>query len=415
MSTMTLRFILVAALAVALAPSAEAAQTLGHTGPPQPGTADATAFQLSTASPAAFAYAIPAEGGVITSWTAQAGATGGTVKLKIVDPAAGGQYEVAAESAPVAIGPGATATTAARIPVGGGGRLGLFSQGLLPTTTDGARPADLASFAPTPDPPMRSPFTPSNAGGLLVNVSAVIEPDADTDGFGDDSQDNCAGISNRAQENTDLDAQGDACDADDDGDGLDDASELVLGTNPLRGDTDGDGRSDTADNCPTVPNPGQEDTDRSGGGDPCDPDDDQDGLTDAQEVSLRSSRTDRDSDDDGVGDFEEVRRTRTKPARVDSDRDGVPDGVELGRFRLVPGLGKVGGTNARRFQRDRDTGTRTNPRRTDTDRDGLGDGREDRNRNGRRDRGETDPRTPDTDRDGRSDRRDRDPVDPRVR
>jgi hypothetical protein len=48
--------------------------------------------------------------------------------------------------------------------------------------------------------------------------------------------------------------------------------------------------------------------------------------------------------------------------------------------------------------------------RADTDGDGLPDGVEDRNRNGRRDRGETDPRTRDSDRDHVGDRRDRWPL-----
>jgi large repetitive protein len=52
----------------------------------------------------------------------------------------------------------------------------------------------------------------------------------------------------------------------------------------------------------------------------------------------------------------------------------------------------VTGTDRRRFRRDLDPRSHTNPRRRDTDRDGMPDGREDRNHNGRRDRGETDPR-----------------------
>lgn len=54
------------------------------------------------------------------------------------------------------------------------------------------------------------------------------------------------------------------------------------------------------------------------------------------------------------------------PAQLDSDGDGVPDTAE-----------RTAGTN---------------PRTADTDGDGLPDGSEDRNRDGRRDRGETDPR-----------------------
>jgi dipeptidyl aminopeptidase/acylaminoacyl peptidase len=123
-----------------------------------------------------------------------------------------------------------------------------------------------------------------------------------------------------------------------------------------------------------------------------DQDRDGDGLVTSRERRLHTSDLDRDSDDDGLSDRAEVRR-HTSPAKRDSDRDGLTDGVEAGVTRGVSDPpGRVRGTARSRFKADADPRTHTNPRRRDTDLDGRSDGREDRNHNGRVDRGETDPR-----------------------
>ena len=87
-----------------------------------------------------------------------------------------------------------------------------------------------------------------------------ISLDADGDGFNHDT-DNCPLVTNANQLNTDGDMLGNACDADDDNDGLSDAFELSIGTNPLLVDTDGDGLTDgievnTYGTSPTLSNKG---------------------------------------------------------------------------------------------------------------------------------------------------------------
>jgi hypothetical protein len=127
--------------------------------------------------------------------------------------------------------------------------------------------------------------------------------------------------------------------ADSDGDGLSDAEEDKLGTDPLNPDTDSDGVGDGIEK--RLASPGSQfDPLVSAQFKECinlsDPtaDHDMDGLTDCEEAVLRTDPYLVDSDRDGVPDLVEVRlggNPLVDDRLIDSDMDGIPNGEEATR------------------------------------------------------------------------------------
>lgn len=97
-------------------------------------------------------------------------------------------------------------------------------------------------------------------------------------------------------------------------------------------DSDGDGVPDAEDNCPNVSNANQTNTDVNlpagdAAGDACDNDDDADGLADSSEAPNNCDQFDGDTDDDGLSDGTKV-NIGTQCNDADTDNDGVNDGVD---------------------------------------------------------------------------------------
>lgn len=127
-------------------------------------------------------------------------------------------------------------------------------------------------------------------------------------------------------ENTIVYAKWDIDKTDTDGDGLYDALENYIGTDPQRIDTDNDGLSDyielTIGTDPLV-------VDSNGNGvSDFDEDGDGDGLTNGREVEIGTNLTSIDTDMDSLDDKDEVDRG-TNPTQKDSDGDGADDGWEV--------------------------------------------------------------------------------------
>ncbi len=179
-----------------------------------------------------------------------------------------------------------------------------------------------------------------------------VDDDIDDDGVPNE-EDNCPSVPNLDQVNTDATSDGgDACDDDD----------------------DNDLEPDPSDNCPLVQNPDQLDTDGDGDGDACDDDDDDDTVLDGPDnCDLVVNLDQVDTDADGAGDA----------CDGDDDNDGVPDGTDVCPTVVDPG-------------------------QTDTDQDGQGDAcDEDDDQDGWVDALDSCPKVPgpqtDTDQDGMGD------------
>jgi|GEM_PF-6191989 len=129
---------------------------------------------------------------------------------------------------------------------------------------------------------------------------------------------------------------------DSDADGLSDTEEIKLKTNPNNPDTDGDG------------------------------------LSDYDEVyTYHTDPLKADTDNDGLNDNEEIKKYHTDPQKADSDNDGIPDGVEV-----ASGLNPLDSSDAT-GDKDNDGLTNlqeyqagTNINAADSDNDGILDGDE---------------------------------------
>ncbi len=147
---------------------------------------------------------------------------------------------------------------------------------------------------------------------------------------------------------------------DTDDDGLTDAEEADLGTNPNDEDSDDDGLND-----------GREHFDI--GTDPADPDTDDDGRTDGGEMigtDFPSDPTDADTDDDGLDDGEEAGDWETDSYDSDTDDDGLTDGDEVHSYSTHPHKPDTDGDF---FSDGNEVAAGTNPTVVDTDGDGLTD------------------------------------------
>lgn len=167
--------------------------------------------------------------------------------------------------------------------------------------------------------------------------------------------------------------------ADSDGDGLPDADEVNLyTTNPLNTDSDGDGVSDILEINTHATNPKSTDSDGDGLSDGaeinvhgCNPnvaDSDGDGLNDSVEVNIHGTNPkNADSDGDGLTDAAEINTHGTNPKNADSDGDGTPDAQDI--------LG-LGDNDHDGLTDGQEASLGTNPNVADTDGDGLNDGNE---------------------------------------
>jgi len=199
-----------------------------------------------------------------------------------------------------------------------------------------------------------------------IGTSSLLV-DTDGDGLLDGDE---IGSNSEKPLDTDGDRIIDALDTDDDDDNLDTRTELLLGTNPLLADSDGDGISDgdeIGDLMDTNKTP--LDSDSDGTIDALDTEDnldqDGDGLSDQLEAILNTNPKVADTDGDGINDSIEVGDNTNEP--LDSDLDGIIDALDTTDDRDSDNDGLTDAQEAK---------LKSNPHSVDSDNDGINDNEE---------------------------------------
>ncbi|WP_375102433.1 Ig-like domain-containing protein [Paenibacillus sp. RS8] len=247
-----------------------------------------------------------------------------------------------------------------------------------PFPTDAAKPGTVNGELDTDGDGIPDSLDPDDDNDGLTDEEEIVlgtnpkHPDTDHDGINDKDDPfplDATKPGNGGELDTDGDGIPDSLDPDDDNDGLTDEQEIVLGTDPKKADTDGDGINDKDDPFPTdAAKPGtvngELDTDGDGIPDSLDPDDDNDGLTDEEEIVLGTNPKHPDTDHDGINDKDDpFPLDATKPGNggeLDTDGDGIPDSLD-------PDDDNDGLTD------EQEIVLGTDPKKADTDGDGIND------------------------------------------
>lgn len=128
--------------------------------------------------------------GVITSWRIQSGSSGGSVRLRVLRPGGPGRYTAVASS-DVGLTASGVATFTSRVPIAAGDAIGVDND-------NGAlifAPTAASTFLFQPaliDGQTGTPITNQTAARVQLLANATVEADIDLDGFGDETQDQCA-------------------------------------------------------------------------------------------------------------------------------------------------------------------------------------------------------------------------------
>jgi hypothetical protein len=170
--------------------------------------------------------------GVVTRWRVKylpSNQASGELALRVARSEGGG-FRARGKSAPVTLppmsdGPGGYVISenfAARLPIAKGEYIGVEQlSGRTPAIYRYGDPgASVIVVRPFAEGDFAQPYSDERDTEALLQ--ADIEPDRDHDGFGDETQDNCPSAFNPTQADTDSDRSADACDDDDDNDGVPD-------------------------------------------------------------------------------------------------------------------------------------------------------------------------------------------------
>jgi hypothetical protein len=194
--------VLAAIAGCAVAAPAQAATTIGSVAPEGatvescPGGGPLSIWQNQSPTGAVTATSA----GVITSVSTKqtAGQAGHTFKVKVgylndrsFSPSANVTIRATSDSLTIA-GTGSTETFATQIPIATGQGVVLFSADGTDCAFDTTDAGDQVLLNGDPEPgPGTSIFAQDGSTSARVNLAATIEPDADGDGFGDETQDAC--------------------------------------------------------------------------------------------------------------------------------------------------------------------------------------------------------------------------------